>query len=247
VTYGRTPPVADRVVEMLHSRIRDAKYRPGDQLPSESELSAEFVVSRSSVRTALARLETRGDIIRRHGEGTFVSLRAPAAHRDIAESWDMRSLIEANGMKVSIDAREAADRTPTPEEIELFEIDGQSQVIELNRRFLGDDHPVIATTNVLIPRGSIKDLGDIDGSLHLSEIVQHCCGSAIGYVESRTSATRGSIGIARSLEIDSNLPLLRLDEIFYSVGEEKPVVLSTSFVNTQFVTICFVRHWTNHC
>jgi GntR family transcriptional regulator len=45
----------------------------GDAIPSERQLSAEFGVSRLTVRAALDDLVREGYLVRRHGSGTFVS------------------------------------------------------------------------------------------------------------------------------------------------------------------------------
>ena len=45
----------------------------GDAIPSERQLSADFGVSRLTVRAALDELVREGHLIRRHGSGTFVS------------------------------------------------------------------------------------------------------------------------------------------------------------------------------
>src|SRR6188508_3542112 len=45
----------------------------GDAIPSERQLSADFRVSRLTVRAALDDLVRDGMLVRRHGSGTFVS------------------------------------------------------------------------------------------------------------------------------------------------------------------------------
>jgi GntR family transcriptional regulator len=45
----------------------------GDAIPSERQLSADFGVSRLTVRAALDELVREGYLVRRHGSGTFVS------------------------------------------------------------------------------------------------------------------------------------------------------------------------------
>ena len=45
----------------------------GDSIPSERQLSADFGVSRLTVRAALDDLVREGYLVRRHGSGTFVS------------------------------------------------------------------------------------------------------------------------------------------------------------------------------
>jgi len=47
--------------------------RPGDQLPTEHALCAEFSVSRETIRSALAALEQDGIIERTRGRGTFIT------------------------------------------------------------------------------------------------------------------------------------------------------------------------------
>lgn len=46
----------------------------GDAIPSERQLSADFGVSRLTVRAALDDLVREGQLVRRHGAGTFVSV-----------------------------------------------------------------------------------------------------------------------------------------------------------------------------
>jgi DNA-binding LacI/PurR family transcriptional regulator len=59
--------------------------RVGDQLPPEPELMAQYRVSRSTLREAVASLEHEGLVRRVHGKGTYVMER-PSIHRMIAVS-----------------------------------------------------------------------------------------------------------------------------------------------------------------
>src|SRR5215813_13983548 len=49
------------------------QHAVGDAIPSERQLSADFGVSRLTVRAALDDLVREGYLVRRHGSGTFVS------------------------------------------------------------------------------------------------------------------------------------------------------------------------------
>jgi GntR family transcriptional repressor for pyruvate dehydrogenase complex len=69
-------PIARRktyelVAERLVGLIGDRSFQPGDQLPTERELTASFQVGRSSVREALRMLESQG-VIRSVNGGAFV-------------------------------------------------------------------------------------------------------------------------------------------------------------------------------
>src|SRR3569833_2902286 len=62
----------DQVHGRILALITDGTLIQGDKLPSESELSARFGVSRPTVREALSRLRNAGVVVARKGAGTFV-------------------------------------------------------------------------------------------------------------------------------------------------------------------------------
>lgn len=64
VTSGSEPVMAERlsktVADDLLARITRGEYRPGDQLPSEQQLMAQYCVGRNTVREAMQSLRTLG-------------------------------------------------------------------------------------------------------------------------------------------------------------------------------------------
>jgi DNA-binding LacI/PurR family transcriptional regulator len=66
-------PKYKRIYLELRKSLTDRVYRPGNKMPSESELVERFGASRPTVRRALAQLESEGLIERRMGSGTIVS------------------------------------------------------------------------------------------------------------------------------------------------------------------------------
>lgn len=64
---------SDEVREQLQAAVERGKFKPGDRLPSERELSDVFGVSRVSVRDAVRSLEALGMIEVRQGSGSFVA------------------------------------------------------------------------------------------------------------------------------------------------------------------------------
>jgi DNA-binding GntR family transcriptional regulator len=65
-------PVYAQVVRILSQEIAQGLYRPGDQLPSESQLCARFGVSGMTIRRAINILVDRGIVSASQGKGTFV-------------------------------------------------------------------------------------------------------------------------------------------------------------------------------
>lgn len=75
-----TPPDSGRsaipkykiIYEDMISAIRNGSFLPGDRLPSEAELGAQYQTSRITVAKAINELQTKGLVSRRAGSGTHV-------------------------------------------------------------------------------------------------------------------------------------------------------------------------------
>jgi GntR family transcriptional regulator len=74
-------PLHRQLYLVLHDEIGRGVLGPGDALPTEQSLCDQFGVSRITVRRALADLVEAGLIERRHGVGSFVTERPPAARK----------------------------------------------------------------------------------------------------------------------------------------------------------------------
>ena len=62
-----------QVSTSISAEIQSGRYAVGDQLPTEMELAAKYLVSRQSIRQALGILERDGLIHKIHGSGSYVS------------------------------------------------------------------------------------------------------------------------------------------------------------------------------
>ncbi|HEV2662559.1 MAG TPA: winged helix-turn-helix domain-containing protein, partial [Ktedonobacteraceae bacterium] len=68
----RTKVLHDQLTTYFRERILDGRLSAGTRLPTDSELAAEYQLSRDTVRQALALLAGEGLIERIQGRGTFV-------------------------------------------------------------------------------------------------------------------------------------------------------------------------------
>jgi GntR family transcriptional repressor for pyruvate dehydrogenase complex len=62
----------EEVAEQIQKLVTEGVLKPGDRLPSERELAAQFGVGRSSLRDAIRTLEVMGVLESRHGAGTVI-------------------------------------------------------------------------------------------------------------------------------------------------------------------------------
>jgi DNA-binding FadR family transcriptional regulator len=73
------PRRAEQLVTALLQQMRQGVVRPGTKLPTESELSARYGVSRTVVREAISQLRAAGIVRTHQGRGSFV-LAPPDSH-----------------------------------------------------------------------------------------------------------------------------------------------------------------------
>lgn len=102
--------LASTTAKQIKAHILSAGLRPGDALPSESELCEQLNVSRSSVREAIRTLVTLEIVDVQHGRGTFVGemslqplVETLAFRSVISPGDDFRALREVVDVRISMD------------------------------------------------------------------------------------------------------------------------------------------------
>ncbi len=90
-----SPPrsYANKIADVLRDEIYRGVFRPGERIPTEGELCANFGVSRAVVREAISALKQDGILESYQGRGIFVSSEPPeATFRLAADLEDMQEL-----------------------------------------------------------------------------------------------------------------------------------------------------------
>src|SRR5437764_10677964 len=118
VVRRRPRSLAHDVVDGLGGRIRDGSLAPGEKLPTEAEIMAEFGVSRTVVREAISRLQAGGLVATRHGVGTFVVGQGEATTFRISpdQLGTLQDVIAVLELRIAVETASAAlaatGRTP---------------------------------------------------------------------------------------------------------------------------------------
>lgn len=81
----RARGLVNEVMESLAARIRNGRIKPGEKLPTEGEIVAQFDVSRTVVREAISGLQANRLVETRHGVGTFALAPQDTGNFKIAE------------------------------------------------------------------------------------------------------------------------------------------------------------------
>lgn len=137
ITKLRVPPAYQVVSEELQRLILEGLLKPGEQLPSETDLATRFGVNRSTVREGIRQLESEG-LLRREGrkrllitipgqENTSPRMERALLMHDVTfrELWEVAAQLEP------LAAALAAERA-TPDQIAALEAncDALARVVE---------------------------------------------------------------------------------------------------------------------
>ncbi len=111
--------LSDQVAEALSAEIRAGRLGPGDKLPTEMALVAQFGVSRTVVREAVSRLKSLGHLESRQGSGVFVrasgftplnfDARSALSRQAVVQMAEVRRALEAEVAGLAAQRRTAAD------------------------------------------------------------------------------------------------------------------------------------------
>jgi len=114
-------PLASTITNLIIRSLLSKQLKPGNKLPTESELAQTLKVGRNSVREAIKMLSSLGVIEIRRGVGTFIptSLNASVLHPIIMslvytlgtsmELWELRVLVEAGVVELAIQKASSED------------------------------------------------------------------------------------------------------------------------------------------
>ncbi|WP_047032811.1 FadR/GntR family transcriptional regulator [Hoeflea sp. IMCC20628] len=104
------PSRVSELAAVLRGKIGRGEYRPGEKLPTESVLSAEFGVSRTVLREAVAALRADGLLLSRQGSGVFVVEAAKSSYPPLRDTDQTRlsSVLELLELRLAIESEAAA-------------------------------------------------------------------------------------------------------------------------------------------
>ena len=114
------PSTVDTVIETIKSLLIDKKLKPGDLIPSESELASQLSISRGSIREAMKILSAFGVVDIKRGDGTYIATTGNkklfdpllfnllVTASDIEELAELRVLVEVGIVRLII--KHADDR-----------------------------------------------------------------------------------------------------------------------------------------
>ncbi len=153
---GAAPALHVRVSDDLKRRLRAGEWQPGERLPTEAELSAQYQVSRATVRTSMKLLQAQGLTQTRHGSGSYATPFGDAIRAGLQELRSVTATIAEQGHEPGMAYRSATFRTADDDEAQRLGVPPGSRVLALERAILSDGQ-VVAFSYDWIPADVLPD------------------------------------------------------------------------------------------
>jgi GntR family transcriptional regulator len=205
-------PLYHQIKKHLLDKINKGELKPGDMLPSEMQLSAQFNVSRITIRRALKELIQQGILYTQQGKGTF------AAHALIREMSGFRSFsqdILSKGLRPSSQVVRFEQVAADEEVAAHLEIKTGEPVYLLQRIRMADDQPVAFETAYL-PAKLFPNLTDFDLSQSLYQVLGEHYHVYPAWSDAEIRATTATPTIAQALRMREDEPVLLAHRLSYT-------------------------------
>jgi GntR family transcriptional regulator len=214
-------PLYRQIKRLLVQKLESAEWRPGEAIPSESELALRFNVSQGTVRKAIDEMAAENLLLRRQGKGTFV-----ASHDDPRAFFRFLRLVPlAGGIEqaesVPLECWRAKAGTEVARMLELKVGDP----INIVRRVLQFAGKPVVVDEIYLPGGifgtlTLEMLREYKGSLY--SFFENRFGIRMTRAEERMRAVPADRASAELLNVAEGNPLLSVERVSFSYGD-KPV------------------------
>ncbi|MFO8099771.1 MAG: GntR family transcriptional regulator [Salinibacter sp.] len=225
-------PRHEQISNHLRRQIEDGSYEVDAKLPSEKELGEMFDVSRVTVRRALQTLEHEGYIYRRQGLGSFVNDRSAA--QGLVRLTDFAQDMAQAGLEASSEVMHHASETPPAAVADRLNLDANTTVVRLDRRRLGDGHPV-AFDRTWLPLFYAQLLENHDLSQEtIYRILEQDYEIPVLRGRYRVTAVNAEADMAAALDVEPGRALLLIERLSLTQSE-KPVYFQRRYYRSDRV------------
>lgn len=230
-------PLYRQIKGLILQALDGGEWRPGEAIPSETELAVRFGVSQGTVRKAVDELAAENYLLRRQGKGTFV-----ASHNDPRSFFRFLRLQKLNGeVETSQSVPLECWRAKAGQEAaRMLGIQLADPIIIVRRVLQFSGKPVVLDEIYL--RGdtfaglTLDTLREWQGSLY--GLFESRFGARMVRAEERLRAVAADRTAADLLRVPEGSPLLSVERVSYSYGD-RPMEWRRGLYST--VEHCYVN------
>ena len=199
-------PLYIQIAGSLLTQIETGELAPDERLPSERKLSQRLNVSRMTLRAALGELDSKGLLVRRPGDGTYIAKPKIERHADklVPFTLSMQKRGYITSAKLIVFEQRLADVSVA----QHLKIPVSTPVFFCQRLRLINQEPVMLE-NCTMPVALFQDFGkyDLEGR-SLYEIMETEYGVAAHHSEQSLEAVVAADYEAETLHIEPGAPLM---------------------------------------
>ncbi|KVE34311.1 GntR family transcriptional regulator [Burkholderia sp. TSV86] len=229
-------PIPEKIQEAILGMIRERSLRPGDQIPTESELCEMLGVGRSSLREAVAQMISQGLLSRTQGRGTFIRQLPVRLQGGLDELMSVTDMIKAVGAVPSTSRQEIISISASTSLAEKLAIPIGEPCVRIERIRRAND--IVAAYCIDIVPSKIFDAAKSRINESLFSMLAKA-GQQPSY--SRTSIQPAMLTQRDLPELGEGLGLfLLLDEVHYS-DAGFPICYSNDYYNSNIFKFDIMR------
>lgn len=216
-------PLYRQIKTLILQGLEAGEWRPGEAIPSESELASRFSVSQGTVRKAIDEMAADNLLVRRQGKGTYV-----ASHNDAGprEAFRFLRLVPENG---TLDAPQSVPlecwRAKAGHEAARTLGIKFGAPITIIRRLLKFSGKPVVIEEIYLPGElfvglDLEMLQEYKGSFY--SLLESNFGVRMLRAEEHIRAVAADQANAKLLDVVQGTPLLSIERVSYTYGD-RPV------------------------
>jgi GntR family transcriptional regulator len=223
-TRFQVRPLYLQVRDALLERIKDGRWKPGANLPSEIDLYRQLGVSLGTLRKALSVLETEQLIIREPGRGTFVR-----DHQAGSALGRFNPIRGADGapLRGQVRSRKVDLALPTPAERNALRLKAGDQVVRISRVRVLNERPFAYEQSSLSERRFPGLAGEAAFPDELEELARDR-GVILARAEAKVRLAPASAAAAQALSLAERTPVLSVERVAFDTDHE-PIETLTAY------------------
>lgn len=208
-------PLYQQLYEILRDRIARRELAPGDMLPPEIQLMAQYGAGRVTVRQALDMLVQDGLIYRERARGTFVAY--PSVEQNLVRIVSFTQDMQQRGLTASTRIL-ASELTPAMAELaEQLQLEPGAELARLERLRLADGEPMSVEESFLAHRFCPNILQRHDYATYpLRDALASDYNVRLVRARQTIRAVAANAALARVLAVPQRSPLLHIERVSYS-------------------------------
>ncbi len=211
-------PLYYQLAEQIREQIETAQLTPGQQLPSERDLSERYRISRMTARQALTYLVRQGHLIVRPGIGTFVA--EPKLTHDTLHLLGFTEEMLSTGQAISSRVLQHDVIEPPASVADRLAIPHEARAVQIVRLRYSQETPLLLET-VYVPQALAPGLEREDlSSASLYDVLERRYGLHLHHARQTLEITTARDDEAALFEIAHGASLLLLEGVTYTDADQ---------------------------